>query len=185
VVPPRRDIRWDKNSDEHSHPTQASFRVSKPGSYEPYMFISAGNICKGSELCHTRTFTKQLWRHWIRLDRSCRGCEVWETIVRLDELGQRKMVRLIIRLWVNAGKQTDHLMKYPDSLSYGWFVSLSAFTNRLIIFSLPKFVQTDPILCLYYRRWMMHLDGWSVPYPCMPHERGTISILCYYFMLFL
>ena len=29
-------------------------------------------------------------------------------MIRLDELGQEKIVHLIIRLCINAGKQTDH-----------------------------------------------------------------------------
>jgi len=84
------------------------------------------------------------------------GSSVWE------ELGQRTIVRLIIRLRINTGKQTDDLFRwistgnssmntnYPDSSS-GWMILLFARiytqTNYQMNYcSLPKFVP----------------DGWSV-----------------------
>ena len=91
-------------------------------------------------------------------------------MIRLDELGQEKIVRLIIRLWINAGKQTDHPSRRTICVVRlfrricsrvvrldGWSVCLPAFIHRRVT-RRTIFLRSSSgwfVLSLY-------LDGWSV-----------------------
>ena len=64
----------------------------------------------------------QLSRECILISDPRDGSSVW------DELGQRTVARLIIRLCINTGKHTDHPRWFvsQDDSSCGWLIRLLA-----------------------------------------------------------
>ena len=83
------------------------------------------------------------------------GSSVW------DELGQRKIVRLIIRLRINTGKQTDHPSRRIIGITrVHRRITGDSSCERII----RLWVITDSSYSSsrIYTRRMIHLDEWSV-----------------------